>query len=223
MPPQDNPWTDLETAVESFREYFSGLNAKANEMVEDLQKTQVVRELDTLTQDTIAELGLYGDELHKKLGPYTQERAQELAQDLEALSHRFKNNLVGAGSRATVYSQELQTLLEQALSTFNAYARKMQKRVIKDKDTFDKSVAAYVEDVHYRSSTSVKDIQDKVEPLLAEVRESAEKKISTINRLLVSQAEDVADKVKSSAENLRSTLEEKMEELSEWFTAMFRE
>ncbi|KAJ3609705.1 hypothetical protein NHX12_024216 [Muraenolepis orangiensis] len=201
MPPQDNPWTDLETAVERFREYFSDLNAKANLLVEDLQKSQVVRELDTLTQDTIAELV----ELNKNLGPYTQERAQELAKDLEALSYRFKNNLVEAGSRATEYSQELQTLLDQSLSTFNAYARKMQKRVIKDKDTFDKSVTAYVEDVHYRSSTSVKDIQDKVEPLLAEVRESAEKKISTINRLLVTQVEKLSEWF-SDMWKMRSTL-----------------
>jgi len=46
MLPQDEAWTGLEAAVDSVREYLSDLNSKANGMVLDLQRTQVVRELE---------------------------------------------------------------------------------------------------------------------------------------------------------------------------------
>jgi len=90
----------------------------------------------------MSELALYRDNLNTKLGPFTQERAEALARDLQLMGTKLQTNMAEAGGRATDYSQELRNVLEQSASdlstTFNAYARKIRKRVNKDKDVFHK-------------------------------------------------------------------------------------
>lgn len=90
----------------------------------------------------MSELALYRDNLNTKLGPFTQERAMELAQDLQLLGAKLQTNMADASERATDYSQELRNVLGQSASdlsnTFNAYARKIRKRVNKDKDAVNK-------------------------------------------------------------------------------------
>ncbi|KAG7278780.1 hypothetical protein CRUP_019086 [Coryphaenoides rupestris] len=215
MLPQDEAWSGLEAAVDGVREYLSDLNVKANDLVQDLQRTQVVRELDTLTQDTMSELALYRDNLNTKLVPFTQERAEELARDLQLMGDKLQTNMAEASVRAADYSQELRNVLEQSASdlsaTFNTYARKIRKRA--------------------RTADNAQLLQRQVSPYLEQVRDQTEAKLSTINRLLTSQADAVAKRIESStedirqrfdktSENLRSTLVDKTEELRDWLSRM---
>ena len=95
-----------------------------------------------MTQDSLAELALYREKLASEAGPYTQERAEQLASDLQALGQKLRTNVADGGERAAEYGQELKSVMEQTASdissTFSTYARKIRKRVHKDAEQFNK-------------------------------------------------------------------------------------
>jgi len=75
---------------------------------------------------------------------------------------------------------------------------------------------------------NVEDVKTRLDPYFSQVRENAQAKITTLNELLMSQAENLKDKLQTAAEdikdrfegtakNLQSTVGEKMEELRNWF------
>lgn len=76
----------------------------------------------------------------------------------------------------------------------------------------------------------MEDVRSRLDPYFVQVRDNAQAKITALNNLLKSQAENVKDKIQTvaqdvkdrfekTAEDMRSTLEDKMEELKSWFSA----
>nr|XP_057903177.1 apolipoprotein Ea isoform X2 [Doryrhamphus excisus]XP_057903178.1 apolipoprotein Ea isoform X2 [Doryrhamphus excisus]XP_057903179.1 apolipoprotein Ea isoform X2 [Doryrhamphus excisus]XP_057903180.1 apolipoprotein Ea isoform X2 [Doryrhamphus excisus] len=229
---QDEFTTPWEAAVENFKNYMTALNEKADGMVKDIKSSQIKRELDTLIQDSMAELDAYREDLEIKLAPYTQETAKRLGSELRGLAEHLYDHMIMYRDQMETYSQELNTLVKQNADDIrlkvSAYTRKMKKRLSKDTMEIKTHVATYFEKLQARTSNNMEDLRVRLQPYFAQVRDNTQAKITTLNDLLKAQVESMKDQIQSTAddikesyektsENLRSTLQDKMEELRSWF------
>uniref|UniRef100_A0A8C9X6W8 Apolipoprotein Ea n=1 Tax=Sander lucioperca TaxID=283035 RepID=A0A8C9X6W8_SANLU len=208
---EKNPW---EVTVDKFNEYLT----KADEVVKNIKSSQISRELDTLIQDSMAELAMYKDDLQTKLAPFTQDAAETLGKDLQELFNRLGDHMSQAREQMEKYAQELQTMMElnadDVSVRISAYTRKLKKRLNKDTQDIKRVVADFFEELQSRTSNNMEDMKTRLDPYFAHVRDNAQAKITTLNDLLKSQVENF----EKTAEDLRSTLEEKWKELKSWFT-----
>ncbi|XP_054620152.1 apolipoprotein Ea isoform X2 [Dunckerocampus dactyliophorus] len=228
----DESTTAWEAAVENFKNYMTALSEKADGMVRDIKSSQIRRELDTLIQDSMAELDVYRGELESKLAPYTQETAKRLGNELRGLAEHLYDHMIMYRDQMEAYTQDLNTLVKQNADDIrlkvSAYTRKMKKRLSKDTMDIKTHVATYFEKLQSRTSNNIEDLRVRLHPYVAQVRDNTQAKITTLNDLLKAQVEHMKDQIQSTAddikeryektsENLRSTLQEKMEELRNWF------
>lgn len=90
----------------------------------------------TLISDSMMELQMYRDDLHSKLAPYAQEKAQKFNEDLQLLVTKLRTHMEEAKDRITEYTEELRTMVEQNSDELknkaNSYAKKLRKRFNKD-------------------------------------------------------------------------------------------
>uniref|UniRef100_A0AAV2K4D1 Uncharacterized protein n=1 Tax=Knipowitschia caucasica TaxID=637954 RepID=A0AAV2K4D1_KNICA len=131
--PQADSW---ETAVEKFQDYFTNLNSKTDEFLQEFRRTQISRDLDSLMEDSLKELKTYRDDMETKLAPVAQEAAQKLGRDLDQLGSRLQEQMQEAREQLDKYAEELQTMMEQNVddvkTRLSTYTRKMKKRLNKD-------------------------------------------------------------------------------------------
>lgn len=91
-----------------------------------------------------------------------------------------------------------------------------------------RKVASYVEDFQSRTSDNIEEVRTRLSTYGMQVRDNAQAKITTLNELLKTQveaarermevvAEDIRDRFGKTTTNMRSTMEDKMEELRDWF------
>ncbi|KAK6323514.1 hypothetical protein J4Q44_G00058530 [Coregonus suidteri] len=232
LPMQDEPQTPWEKTIDQFKDYITDLNSKADEKVKNIRASQLSRELDTLITDTMSELNMYSDDMKTKLGPLAKDAAERLGKDMQLLLNKLQAHMTEAKDRTTVYTQELQTMLEQnandVRNRVNTYSRKLNKRLSKDTQEISSKVTTYFEELQSRTTSRVESVRDRFQPYYVQIRERAVDKMTTLSKLLTTQAEKVKDKLESRAEevreqlektteNLRTTLEGKMEELRTWF------
>ncbi|XP_061737476.1 apolipoprotein Ea [Nerophis ophidion] len=223
------PW---EAAVENFKKYMTALNEKADQMVQNIKSSQIKRELDTLIQDSMAELDAYRDSLESKLAPYTEVTAKRLSGELRGLGEHIYDNVVMARDQMDVYAAELNTLMKQSADNVRqnvgAYTRKMNKRLSKNTMEIKTRVATYVEKLQSRATDHMEDLRERLLPYVTQVSDKAQDKVHTLKDLLASQVESMKEQILSTSQdiqegyektsdNLRSTLLEKVEELRGWF------
>ncbi|XP_061839476.1 apolipoprotein Ea [Nerophis lumbriciformis] len=223
------PW---EAAVENFKNYMTALNEKADEMVQNIKSSQIKRELDTLIQDSMAELDTYRDNLESKLAPYTELTAKRLSSELRGMGEHLYDNVVMAREQMDTYAADLNILMKQNADDIRqkvgAYTRKMNKRLSKNTMEIKTRVATYVEKLQSRATDNMEDLRERLLPYIAQVRDNAQAKVNTLNDLLRLQAESMKEQIVSTShdiqegyektsDNLRSTLMDKMEELRGWF------
>lgn len=90
----------------------------------------------TLITDTMSELNMYSDDMKTKLGPLAKDTAERLGKEVQLLVNKLQAHMAEAKDRTTVYTLELQTMLEQNANDVshrvNTYSRKLNKRLSKD-------------------------------------------------------------------------------------------
>lgn len=90
----------------------------------------------------MAELTVYKDNIQTKLGPYGQDIAGQLSQDIQLLANRLQTDMMDAKERSTQYADELRAMMEQNAddvhNRVNAYTRKLKKRLNKDTEEIRK-------------------------------------------------------------------------------------
>lgn len=92
----------------------------------------------TLSKTILADLSMYRDDLQTKLGPFAEETAAQLGQDMTLLANKLQVHLNEAQDKAMVYSDELQSLAQQnaddVSGRMKTYVRKLKKRLGKDSE-----------------------------------------------------------------------------------------
>ncbi|XP_057684309.1 apolipoprotein Ea isoform X2 [Corythoichthys intestinalis] len=232
----DDPSTAWE---EFFEEYMSALNLKADEIVKNIKTSQIGRELDTLIQDSVAELTAYRSDLETKLAPYTRETIGRLSGDLQGVAELLRERVNNAREQMDNYGQELRTMVEQNTDDVrlrvSTYVRKMKKRLNKEAADIQNQVTTYLEKIQTRTSNNIEDFRQLVDPYYTQVRDSTQAKISSLNDLLKSQVANMKDAIGSTADavtkryektsqDIYSTVQETMEDLGSWlqpYVAMF--
>ncbi|XP_041708329.1 apolipoprotein Eb [Coregonus clupeaformis] len=223
------PQNRWEENVERFWTYVSELNSRADGLVDNLKASQLSRELDTLITDTVAELTVYREDIQTKLGPYAQDTAGLLGQDLQLLTTKLQTDMVDAKERSTQYLGELKTMIEQNADDVhnrgNTYIRKLKKRLNKDTEEIRNTVATYLGEIQSRTSQNMDLVKERVEPYVSQAHDTAAERLGSFTDLLKNQAQDLSQQVstqaegmreqlEATAEDLRTTLEGKIDELS---------
>ncbi|KAM9775966.1 apolipoprotein Ea [Syngnathus typhle] len=226
---QDDSATTWE---EFFQDYITELNTKADEIVKDIRSSQISRELETLIQDSMAELGAYRTNLEDKLVPYTRKTAERLGNDLQGLLELLRVRVSDARKQVEQYQQELQSIVEQNSEEVRVrvatYTHKLKKRLNKDAVEIQRQVSNYLQKLHSRTTNNIEDLRSRIDPYVAQVRDSTQAKINTVNDLVRSQVESMKDTIQTTAEDITAryektsqdmynTLQEKVEELRSWF------
>ncbi|XP_077447420.1 apolipoprotein Ea [Stigmatopora argus] len=227
------------TWEEYFQEHMTALNLKADQIVQDIKTSQIGRELDTLIQDSVAELTAYRSDLETKVSPYTRQAIGRLSGDLQGMAEILRERANNAGEQMDKYGQELRTMVEQNSDDVRlrvaTYVRKMKKRLNKEAAEIQNQVNTYLEKIQTRTSNNVEEFRQLLDPYFTQVRENTQAKISTLNDLLKSQVENMKDAIESTAnavtkrcektsDDIYSTVQETIEDLGDWFqpyVAMF--
>ncbi|XP_077599808.1 apolipoprotein Ea [Stigmatopora nigra] len=220
------------TWEEYIQEYMTALNLKADQMVEDIKTSQIGRELDTLIQDSVAELTVYRSDLETKLAPYTKQAIGRLGGDLQGMAEIVSERMNNVREQMDKYGQELRTMVEQNSDDVRVraatYVRKMKKRLNKEATEIQIQVYNYLEKMHSRTSKNVEEFRQLLDPYFTQVRDNTQAKISTLNDLLKSQMENMKDAIESTAnavtkrckktsDEIFSTVQETIEDLGDWF------
>ncbi|XP_010892442.2 apolipoprotein Eb [Esox lucius] len=219
-----SPW---EENVERFWTYVSDINSRTEGVVENLKASQLSRELDTLIRDTVAELTTYREGIQTQLGPYTEETAGQLGQDLQLLTTKLEKDMLDAKERSTQYLGELKTMMDQnaedVKNRVNTYTRKLKKRLGKDTEEIRNTLATYMGELQSRTSQNMDVLKERVNPFLSQTHKTAADKLGSFTSLLKNQelsqqvsaqAEEIREQVEATAEDLRISLEKKIDELS---------
>ncbi|KAG9279449.1 apolipoprotein Eb [Astyanax mexicanus] len=225
---QDEPKTPWEETVDKFWEYVADLSSRAEEMKDNIKSTQLIRELDTLISDSMAELQMYSDDMQSKFGPYAQETAEKFHDDLKLLMNKLNMHMEEAKDRMTEYGQELQTMVEQntedVKNRVTSYVRKLKKRLSKDTQEINKKMETYFDEVQARATQGVEDVKERLTPYFDVVRQNAEDKFTTIGELLKAQAENVKERleqikehIEKTKENVHAKVQENIEKVQNWF------
>ncbi|XP_061597230.1 apolipoprotein Eb-like [Cololabis saira] len=208
----------LEDTVDKLKEYMTDMNTRAEEVVKDIRSHQISRELDTLFQDSVAEMSMYKDDLHTKLAPYTQEATERLGRDLQRMAGKLGEHMTDARQQMDLYGQELRTMVElntdDVRNRLSAYSRKLNKRILKDTEEMKRVVGDYFSELHSRSSDHAEDLRARLDPYFAQVRVNAQAKMTTINDLLKSQMETVKGQIQTAAEDIKERFEDTTEDLT---------
>lgn len=233
-----SPW---EATVDKFNKYLSDLNMKADEVMGNIKSSQISRELDTLIQDSMSELAMYKENLQNRLAPSAQMTGEQLMTDMQVLVDKLIRHMRESQEQLDKYSHEFQTMMQQNVddvrTRLSAYTRKLKKRLAKDTQEIQSVISVYFEEAMSRTTDNVQGLRERLDSYFAQVRDNTQAKITTLNDLLKTQAENLKEKIQDTTENIRerfedraqdvkSTLEDKVEELKEWFQpymSMFRE
>ncbi|MCA0763345.1 apolipoprotein A1/A4/E family protein, partial [Vibrio vulnificus] len=105
----------------------------------------------------------------------------------------------------------------------NNYIRKLKKRLGKDSDEIQKTVATYLGELHSRSEQNAGAVMGQIEPFAKQVQDGLMEKFGALTEIMQNQAvnqqlEQQADMLKQqlekTAEDLRTSLEGRIEELT---------
>ncbi|KAM9738482.1 apolipoprotein Ea [Menidia menidia] len=213
--PLEELQSSWESTLSRFQDYVSDLNSRADGVLQDIKESQISRELDTLIQDSLAELSSYRDDVQTKLAPLSLEAAERLQGDLQLLAGRLRGHVAEAGQQVASYGQELQALVDDSVRLpLETYSRKLAKRLQKDVQEISRRVEDYYGEVQSRATDNVEDLKARLDPYLAQVRDNAQAKVSTLSELLRSQLEVASTHVQTAAQDLRGHLEDAAQDLS---------
>ncbi|KAG9334613.1 hypothetical protein JZ751_007436 [Albula glossodonta] len=230
---KDEPKSKWEDTVDRFWEYVSDLSTKADEAVQGVKSSQLRRELDTLITDTMAELTIYRDDLQTKLGPYAQDTANQMSEDLQLLFNKLQADMIDAKERSTQYVHELKTMMEQNVddvkNRVSTYTRKLKKRLGKDTEEIrnanvlthppllplsaPSTVATYLGEVQSRATQNIESVRESLEPYVLQAREKTSEKLGSLTELLMSQTQDLSEKFETQASVIRNRLEQTAQDL----------
>uniref|UniRef100_A0A8C5NDQ6 Apolipoprotein E n=1 Tax=Gouania willdenowi TaxID=441366 RepID=A0A8C5NDQ6_GOUWI len=206
--PQNDAQSSWEAAVNKVKDYFTNLGEKIEELMNDMKKSQITRELDTLIQDTMDELNKYKNYIEKKLAPYAKEATEEAVRDLQRLYDKLYQHMKEGKDQMEKYGEELQVMMEQNVddvrARVSAYTRKLRKRLQKDTQEIQRHISSYFEDIQASASNQLNGIRSKSQT-------------NKVKEKLQDMAEDIKDRLGNTGKNLWSALGEKMKELKKWF------
>ncbi|XP_075377304.1 LOW QUALITY PROTEIN: apolipoprotein A-IV [Mycteria americana] len=191
-------------------QYFTKLGSDAKETVDQLQRAEITKQLNTLLEGNLQSVNAYAKDLQQRLVPFATELQARLAQDSQRLKEQIQRELAELQAKLAPYAdevhQQIGSNIRQLRAKMSPYADELRAQVDRGAGELRRALEPYAAELRDRLQDNAESVQASLGPYADRLQRQIDGGVESLKERLAPLADQLKAQVGQSVEQLRQGL-----------------